>query len=128
LSFILAFSIGISWLAWAFDARIERSRLVRQIPLPLDYPGAGQRHRPHAGARPAIALVGFMLVLLAATGAALIGRLGTMQSGDAAAVFIAYPLLRSLWGQMMGTRPLVCVVMAVPGTHRARIGLGTERR
>lgn len=75
-----------------------------------------------------MALVGFMLVLLAATGAALIGRLGTMQSGDAAAVFIAYPLLRSLWGQMMGTRPLVCVVMAVPGTHRARIALGTERR
>ncbi|BFN25350.1 hypothetical protein FA098_32060 [Pseudomonas aeruginosa] len=128
VSFILAFAIGISWLAWAFDARIERSRLIRQIPLPLDYPGVGRRHWPQTGARPAIALLGFILVLLSATGAALLGRLATMQPGEAAAVFMAYPLLRSLWGQIIGAGPIVCVVMAVLGTYCIRIGLGAERR
>jgi len=128
LSFIVAFPIGISWLVWTFDARTKRSRLVQKIPLPLDYASAAQRHRPHAGARPAMALVGFILVMLSATGAAFIGRLATMQPGEAAAVFLIYPLLRSLWGQIMGTGPIICVVMAVPGTHCIKLGFGTEQR
>lgn len=127
VSFILAFAIGISWLAWAFDARIERSRLVRQIPLPLNLPISVGRRRPQSGLRPMIALTGIMLVLLSGTGAALLGRLATMQPGEAAAVFLTYPLLRSLWGQIMGVGPIVCVVMAVPGTYCISIGLGTDR-
>ena len=126
--FVISFALGISWLAWAFDARIERSRLVRQIPLPLDYPGSGQRRRPHTGPRPVMAIAGFMLVLFSATGAAVLGRLATMQPGEAAAVFMAYPLLRSLWGQIMGVGPIICVVMAVPGTYCISIGLGSDRR
>ncbi|UNG19132.1 hypothetical protein [Stutzerimonas zhaodongensis] len=46
VSFILTFAIGISWLALTLDARIGRSRLVRQIPLPLDVPASGYRHNP----------------------------------------------------------------------------------
>lgn len=128
VSLIVAFAVGLSWLAWAFDARIERSRRVRQIPLPLDYTDSGQHHGPRTRARPVIALAGFLLILLSVAGAAVLGRLATMQPGEAAAVFIAYPLLRGLWGHIMGVGPIVCVVIAVPGTHCIRIGLGTERR
>lgn len=75
-----------------------------------------------------MAIAGFMLVLFSATGAAVLGRLATMQPGEAAAVFMAYPLLRSLWGQIMGVGPIICVVMAVPGTYCISIGLGSDRR
>ena len=128
VSFIVAFAVGVSWLAWAFDARIERSRRVRQIPLPLDYTDSGQRRRPRTRARPVMALAGFLLILLSVAGAAVLGRLATMQPGEAAAVFIAYPLLRGLWGHIMGVGPIVCVVIAIPGTYCIRIGLGPERR
>lgn len=128
VSFILAFAVGVSWLAWAFDARIERSRRVRQIALPLDCTDSGQRPRPRTGARPVMALAGFLLILLSVVSAAVLGRLATMQPGEAAAVFIAYPLLRGLWGHIMGVGPIVCVVIAIPGTYCIRIGLGPERR
>ena len=128
VSFILAFAVGVSWLAWAFDARIERSRRVRQIPLPLDYTDSGNRRRPRTRARPVMTLAGFLLILLSVAGAAVQGRLATMQPGEAAAVFIAFPLLRGLWGHIMGVGPIVCVVIAVPGTYCIRNGLGTERR
>jgi len=75
-----------------------------------------------------IAVAGFLLILLSVAGAAVFGRLATMQPGEAAAVFIAYPLLRGLWGHIMRVGPIVCVVIAVPGTYCIKIGLGTERR
>ena len=86
VGFILTFAIGISWLALAFDSRIER-KVVGQLPLPLDYPGSSGRRKPHTGTRPAMALVGFLLVLLSAAGAAILGRLATMQPGEAEAIF-----------------------------------------
>jgi hypothetical protein len=73
-------------------------------------------------------LAGFLLILLSVAGAAVLGRLATMQPGEAAAVFIAYPLLRGLWGHIMGVGPIACVVIAIPGTYCIRIGLGPERR
>ncbi|MHB0765819.1 hypothetical protein ACYCFC_15780 [Stutzerimonas sp. NM35] len=127
MSFILALAVGISWLAWAFDVRLERSRLVRKIPLPLNLTNSANRRRPQSRLRPMMALTGFMLVLLSRTGAAFLGRLAMMQLGEAAAMFVAYPLLRSLWGQIMGVGPIVCVVMAVPGTYCISIDIVTER-
>jgi len=50
-----------------------------------------------------------------------------MQPAEAAAVFIAYPLLKNLWGQIMGAGPIVCVVLAVPGTYCIRVGLGSDK-
>ncbi len=126
VSLILAFAIGISWLALAVDARIARGRLIRQIPLPLDYSGSGRR-RSRLGLRPVMAVSGCLLVLLSSIEAAVLGRLATMQPAEAAAVFIAYPLLKNLWGQVMGAGPIVCVVLAVPGTYCISIGLGSDR-
>lgn len=126
VSLILAFAIGISWLALAVDARIARGRLIRQIPLPLDYSGSGRR-RSRLGLRPVMAVSGCLLVLLSSIEAAVLGRLATMQPAEAAAVFIAYPLLKNLWGQVMGTGPIVCVVLAVPGTYCISVGLGSDR-
>jgi hypothetical protein len=128
VSFILVFAIGISWLALTFDARIERSRLVRQIPLPLDAPSSTHRRRAQSGLRPVMAVTGCMLLLLSGTGAAILGRLATMQPAEAAAVFVAYPLLKSLWGQIMGVGPIACVVLAVPGTYCISVGLGNDKR
>lgn len=91
VSFVVAFAIGISWLASAFDSRIER-KVVGQLPLPLDYPGSSGRRKPHTGRRPAMALVGFPLVLLSAAGAAILGRLANMQPGEAEAIFPTYSL------------------------------------
>ncbi len=126
VSLILAFAIGISWLALAVDARIARDRLIRQIPLPLDYSGSGRR-RSRLGLRPVMAVSGCLLVLLSSIEAAVLGRLATMQPAEAAAVFIAYPLLKNLWGQVMGAGPIVCVVLAVPGTYCISVGLGSDR-
>ncbi|PKM28456.1 hypothetical protein KCX70_15800 [Stutzerimonas stutzeri] len=126
VSLILAFAIGISWLALAVDARIARGRLIRQIPLPLDYSGSGRR-RSRLGLRPVMAVSGCLLVLLSSIEAAVLGRLATMQPAEAAAVFIAYPLLKNLWGQVMGAGPIVCVVLAVPGTYCISVGLGSDR-
>ncbi|HHZ9317054.1 MULTISPECIES: hypothetical protein [Stutzerimonas] len=126
VSLILAFAIGISWLALAVDARIARGRLIRQIPLPLDYSGSGRR-RSRLGLRPVMAVSGCLLVLLSGIEAAVLGRLATMQPAEAAAVFIAYPLLKNLWGQVMGAGPIVCVVLAVPGTYCISVGLGSDR-
>ncbi len=126
VSLILAFAIGISWLALAVDARIARGRLIRQIPLPLDYSGSGRR-RSRLGLRPVMAVSGCLLVLLSSIEAAVLGRLATMQPAEAAAVFIAYPLLNNLWGQVMGAGPIVCVVLAVPGTYCISVGLGSDR-
>jgi len=126
VSFILAFAIGMSWLALAVDARIARGRLIRQIPLPLDYSGSGRR-RSRLGLRPVMAVSGCLLVLLSSIEAAVLGRLATMQPAEAAAVFIAYPLLKNLWGQVMGAGPIVCVVLAVPGTYCISVGLGSDR-
>jgi len=72
-------------------------------------------------------MTGSLLVLLAGIGAAILGRLATMQPAEAAAVFIAYPLLKNLWGQIMGAGPIVCVVLAVPGTYCIRVGLGSDK-
>ena len=127
VSFILVFAIGISWLALTFDARIERSRLVRQIPLPLDVPASGHHRNPQSRLQPVLAVTGCMLLLLSGMSAAILGRLATMQPAEAAAVFFAYPLLKSLWGQIMGVGPIVCVVLAVPGTYCISIGLRTDR-
>lgn len=85
VSFIVAFAGGVSWLAWAFDARMEHSRRFRQIPLPLDYTDSGNRRRPRTRARTVMALAGFLLILLSVAGAAVLGRLATMQPGEAAA-------------------------------------------
>lgn len=126
VSLILAFAIGISWLALAVDARIARGRLIRQIPLPLDYSGSGRR-RSRLGLRPVMAVSGCLLVLLSSIEAAVLGRLATMQPAEAAAVFIAYPLLKNLWGQVMGAGPIVCVVLVVPGTYCISVGLGSDR-
>ncbi|HCH77238.1 hypothetical protein LGR51_00050 [Pseudomonas sp. NP21570] len=126
VSLILAFAIGISWLALAVDARIARGRLIRQIPLPLDYSGSGRR-RSRLGLRPVMAVSGCLLALLSGIEAAVLGRLATMQPAEAAAVFIAYPLLKNLWGQVMGAGPIVCVVLAVPGTYCISVGLGSDR-
>jgi len=128
VSFILAFAIGISWLALTFDTRIERSRLVRQIPLPLDVPASGHRRNPQSKPRPVLAVTGCMLLLLSGMGAAILGRLATMQPAEAAAVCFTYPLLKSLWGQIMGVGPIVCVVLAVPGTYCISVGLGNDKR
>ncbi|EKM94496.1 hypothetical protein C211_00402 [Stutzerimonas degradans] len=126
VSLILAFAIGISWLALAGDARIARGRLIRQIPLPLDDSGSGRR-RSRLGLRPVMAVSGCLLVLLSGIEAAVLGRLATMLPDEAAAVFIAYPLLKNLWGQVMGAGPIVCVVLAVPGTYCISVGLGSDR-
>lgn len=128
VSFILVFAIGISWLALTFDARIERSRLVRQIPLPLDVPASGHRRNPQSRLQPVLAVTGCMLLLLSGMSAAILGRLATMQPAEAAAVFFAYPLLKSLWGQIMGVGPIVCVVLAVPGTYCICVGLRSDKR
>lgn len=127
VSFILAFAVGISWLALAVDARIPRGRFIRQIPLPLDYSGSGRRRRSRLGLRPVMAVSGCLLVLLSGVGAAVLGRLAAMQPVDAAAVFIAYPLLKNLWGQVMGAGPIVCVILAVAGTYCISIGLGSDK-
>ncbi len=74
-----------------------------------------------------MAVSGCLLVLLSSIEAAVLGRLATMQPAEAAAVFIAYPLLKNLWGQVMGAGPIVCVVLAVPGTYCISIGLGSDR-
>ncbi len=123
---ILAFAIGISWRAWV-DTRVERSRLVRQIPLPLDYTPSAHARRKQSGLRSAIVLTGFTLVSISGMGAAILGRLATMQPTDAALVFGAYPLLHDLWGQIMALGPIVCVAMAVPGTYCISVGLGSHR-
>jgi len=128
VSFILAFAIGMSWLALTFDARIGRSKLVRQIPLPLDAPASNDRSNPQSRLRPVLAVTGCMLLLLSGMGAAILGRLATMQPAEAAAVFFAYPLLKSLWGQIMGVGPIACVVLAVPGTYCISVGLGNDKR
>lgn len=128
VSFILAFAIGISWLALTFDARIERSRLVRQIPLPLDVPASNHRSDTQSRLRPVLAVTGCMLLLLSGMSAAMLGRLAIMQPAEAAAVFFAYPLLKSLWGQIMGVGPIVCVVLAVPGTYCICVGLRSDKR
>ena len=128
VGFILTFAIGISWLALAIDTRIERSRLVRQIPLPLDYPSSPRQRRPQSRLRPLMAFGGSLLIVLAGMSAAILGRLATMQPAEAAAVFFAYPLLKNLWGQVMGAGPIICVALAVPGTYCISIGLGSDKR
>lgn len=127
VSFILTFTIGISWLALTFDARIGRSKLVRQIPLPLDVPASNHRSDPQSRLRPLLAVTGCMLLLLSGMSAAMLGRMATMQPAEAAAVFFAYPLLKSFWGQIMGVGPIVCVVLAVPGTYCICVGLGSDK-
>ncbi len=128
VSFILAFAIGISWLALTFDARTGRSRLVQQIPLPLDVPASGYRRNPQSRLRPVLAVIGCLLLLLSGMGAATLGRLATMQPTEAAAVFFAYPLLKSLWGQIVGVGPIACVILAVPGTYCICVGLRSDKR
>ena len=128
VSFILAFAIGMSWLALTFDARIGRSKLVRQIQLPLDVPASNHRSDPQSRLRPVLAVTGCMLLLLSGMGAAILGRLATMQPAEAAAVLFAYPLLKSLCGQIMGVGPIICVVLAVPGTYCICAGLKSDKR
>lgn len=67
------FAIGTCWLACSFDARIERSRLVRQIPLPLSAPGSIRGRRQQSSLRAAMALGGFLLVLFSGMSAVIIG-------------------------------------------------------
>lgn len=124
VSLIVAFAVGVSWLAWAFDARMERSRRVRQIPLPLDYTDSGQRRRPRTRARPVIAPAGFLLILLSVAGAAVLGRLATMQPGETAAVFIAYPLLRGLWVISWGLAQLSAWSLRYPARIASELALG----
>lgn len=123
VSFILAFAIGISWLALTLDARNGRSRLDRQIPLPLDVPASGYCRNPQSRLRPVLAVTGCMLLLLSGMGAAVLGRLAIMQPAEAAAVFFAYPLLKNFWWQLIGVGPIACVVLAVPGTYCISVGL-----
>lgn len=124
VSFILAFAVGVSWLAWAFDARIERSRRVRQIPLPLDYTDSGHRRRPRTRARPVMTLAGFLLILLSVAGAAVLGRLATMQPGEAAAVFIAFPLLRGFGVISWGLAQLSAWSLRYPARIASEMALG----
>jgi len=127
VSSTLAFAIGISWLALAVDARIARGRLIRQIPLPLDTSGSCNRRRSRSGLRAVMAVTGCSLVLISGIGAAVVGKLATMQPAEAAAVFLVYPLLKNLWGQVMGAGPIVCVVLAVPATYCISVGLGSDK-
>lgn len=126
--FVLSFTLGISWLAWALDARVGRSRLVRQLPLPLDNLSTPFGQGTQSGLQPVMAIVGFMLVFFAAMVAAFLGRLATMQPAEAAAVFETYPLIQTLWGLIMGFGPIACVVMAVPGTYCISTGLRAGKR
>ena len=121
--FVISFALGISWLAWEFDARIGRRRLSRQLPLPLDDLKSHFGNKSSPRLRPAIAVLGFMLVLFACMGASILGRVATMQPETAAAVFYAYPLLQSLWGLLLGFGPILCVGLAVPGTYAIKVGL-----
>jgi len=74
--FVISFALGISWLAWEFDARIGRRRLSRQLPLPLDDLKSHFGNKSSPRLRPAIAVLGFMLVLFAGMGASILGRCG----------------------------------------------------
>lgn len=126
--FVMSFTLGISWLVWAFDVRMGRSRQVMQLPLPLDNLGFAYGQTPQRRQQPTMAVVGFMLVFFCAMGAAVLGKLATMQPAEAAAVFAAYPLLHDLWGLIMGLGPIVCVAMAVPGTCYISCSLETGKR
>ncbi|MDX1722249.1 MAG: hypothetical protein R3355_03945 [Pseudomonas sp.] len=126
--FVISFTLGIAWLVWVLDARMARGRLACQLPLPLDDLGYAYGQKLQSGLQPLMVLAGSMLVFFAAMGAVIVGKLATMQSGDAAAVFQAYPLLHSLWGLIMGLGPITCVAMAVPGTYCIKAGLGAHRR
>ena len=75
-----------------------------------------------------MAVTGCLLVLLSGMGAAILGRLAIMQPTEAAAMFMAYPLLKILWSQIMGAGPIVCVVLAVPGTSCICVGLRSDKR
>ena len=126
-SLTLAIAIGISWLVLALDAPITRRKLVRQIPLPLEHPGSAPYRKSPSRLRPWTALTGSMLILLSGMSAASLGRLAIMQPSEATAVLLAYPLLKTLWSKIMGTGPIVCVVLAVPGTYCIVVGLGSKR-
>lgn len=126
--FVMSFTLGISWLVWALDARMARGRQVVQLPLPLHNLGSAYDQAPQRRQQPTMAVVGFMLVFFCAMGAAVLGKLATMQPADAAAVFAAYPLLHDLWGLIMGLGPIVCVAMAVPGTCCISCSLETGKR
>tara|TARA_Y100000588_G_C14001122_1_gene815719 strand:- start:356 stop:763 length:408 start_codon:yes stop_codon:yes gene_type:complete len=127
-SFILCFAIGTCWLACSFDARIERSRLVQQNPLPLSAPGSIRGSRQQSGLRPAMALGGFLLVLFSGMSAVIIGTLTYLQSPEVTELQQEHPLLNELSGTIMGMGPIVCVVMGVVGTCLVGIGLGHYRR
>jgi len=127
-SFIVFFAIGTCWLACSFDARIERSRLVQQTPLPLSTPGCVRGRCQQSGLRPAMALVGFLLVLFSGMSAVIIGTLAYLQSPEMAELQQEHPLLNELSGTILGMGPIVCVVMGVVGTCLVGIGLGHYRR
>lgn len=126
--FVLSSTLGISWLVWSFDARMGRSRLLRQLPLPLDNLSTSIGHGTQSGLKPVMAIVGFMLVFFAAMVASFLGRLATMQPAEAAVIFETYPLIQALWRLIMGFGPIACVVMAVPGTYFISNGLGAGNR
>lgn len=85
------FAIGTCWLACSFDARIERSRLVRQIPLPLSAPGSIRDRRQQSSLRPAMALGGFLLVLFSGMSAVIIGTPVYLQSPEVAELQQEHP-------------------------------------
>lgn len=126
--FVTSFTLGISWLVWALDARMARGRQGIQLPLPLYNLGSAYDQAPQRRQQPTMAVVGFMLVFFCAMGAAVLGKLATMQPTEAAAVFAAYPLLHDLWGLIMGLGPIACVAMAVPGTYCISCCLETGKR
>lgn len=126
--FVMSFTLGISWLVWALDTRMARGRQIMQLPLPLDNLGSAYGQSPQRRPQPAMAVAGFMLVFFAGMGAAVLGKLATMPPAEAAAVFAAYPLIHDLWGLIMGFGPIVCVVMAVPGTYGISNGVEAGKR
>lgn len=127
LLFMLSFVFGISCLALMANSRLERVRMVRQLPLPIDGFSSSFGGALRFGVRPVMTVVGFMLLFYAAMGAALLGRLATMQPAEAVAIFEIYPLLQDMWRLVLGVGPITCMAMSALGTYFINSGLGGRR-
>lgn len=127
LFFILIFAVGISCLALMVNSRLERFRMARQLPLPIDGISSSFGGGLRFGVRPVMTVVGFMLLFYAAMGAAFLGRLATMQPAEAVAIFEIYPLLQDMWRLLLGVGPITCMAMSALGTCLINSGLESGR-
>lgn len=78
--------------------------------------------------RPLLAVVGSVLLFLAAMGAVALGQLATMMPETAAGVFQIYPWLQSVWRPLMAFAPIVFDVMTVPGMVFLKMGIDSLER